>query len=66
MKDVDLYIDTILECKKLLESAKDGIVTYDDDGSADHGDGIYVGRVEAYGNIIKYCATKLSQCRITP
>ena len=34
-------------------------VTYDEDSEADHGDGMFCGRVEAYKAVIKECAKNI-------
>ena len=47
--------------KNKLFSADKDLVTYADDGEADHSDGQYCGRVEAYKEIIRFCGDRLSK-----
>jgi len=53
-------IRTIEWAKEQIKTAKDDIDTYEDDGQADHGDGRYCGRVEAYKSVIRFCASQLA------
>ena len=43
-----------------FDNAKDGITTYEEDHGADHGDGRFSGRREAYQAIINECAKKIA------
>ena len=43
-------------CHQKTKEARDGLDTYEDDSEADHEDGQYVGRRDAYHDIICKCA----------
>jgi len=45
--------------RELLDAKQED--TYDDDSQADHGDGMYCGRVEAYKKVIKECAKNIQE-----
>ena len=42
-----------------FDNAKEGLETYEEDHGADHGDGVFSGRRQAYIKIINECAKQI-------
>ena len=60
---MDDLIRMIEWAREQIKTAKDGIETYDENADADHEDGRYCGRVEAYKNVIRFCASQLAEIK---
>ena len=54
------WIELLNYANEKLKDSKKDLVTYEEDSESDHQDGQSCGREDAYKDIIKHCAEKIS------